>query len=158
VSTPTGTPTRGRQTTELEGFGLARLEALASGLPVAATSVGGTVEILSALDEKCDLSVRATNRETGTVLAATLVSQYHPVGSRNHHPQISMKTAVPSHPDARPVGEHLVVDKTEWVPGVDPDRYLRYDGQRAYLERYVRCVLCGAERMTERDFPEECPG
>lgn len=37
-------------TTELEGFGLATLEALASGTPVVGTAVGGTVEALSGLD------------------------------------------------------------------------------------------------------------
>lgn len=36
-------------TRELEGFGLATLEALASGTPVVATPVGGTVEVLSGL-------------------------------------------------------------------------------------------------------------
>jgi len=39
-------------TTSIEGFGLATAEALASGLPVLGTPVGGTVEILSAIDAK----------------------------------------------------------------------------------------------------------
>ena len=38
-------------TRRLEGFGLATLEALASGTPVVATPVGGTTEILSGLDD-----------------------------------------------------------------------------------------------------------
>ena len=39
-------------TMELEGFGLVTLEALAAGVPVLGTPVGGTVEILSRLDSK----------------------------------------------------------------------------------------------------------
>ncbi len=39
-------------TVELEGFGLATVEALACGLPAIGTPVGGTVEILKGLDER----------------------------------------------------------------------------------------------------------
>ena len=38
-------------TKELEGFGLVTIEAMASGLPVVGTSVGGTKEILGNFDE-----------------------------------------------------------------------------------------------------------
>lgn len=55
-------------TQELEGFGLATLEALASGTPVVATPVGGTVEVLDGLDEK--LPARPlTNGRTATDIA-----------------------------------------------------------------------------------------
>lgn len=67
------------------------------------------------------------------------------------------KSAAPSHPDARAVGEHLVVDKSEWVPGRNPERQLGYDGQRGYAEAYLRCIQCGAERQSERGFPPDCP-
>ena len=39
-------------TTFIEGFGLATVEALASGVPVLGTPVGGTVEILKSIDQK----------------------------------------------------------------------------------------------------------
>lgn len=42
-------------TTELEGFGLATLEALASGTPVVGTSVGGTVELLEGCQARADI-------------------------------------------------------------------------------------------------------
>ncbi len=38
--------------TELEGFGLATVEALACGLPAIGTPVGGTVEILRSIDDR----------------------------------------------------------------------------------------------------------
>jgi len=64
----------------------------------------------------------------------------------------------PSYPDADPVGSHLVIDRTEWVPGKDPDPHRRHDGQRAYRETYFRCIKCGEERLSKRDFPEQCDG
>jgi glycosyltransferase involved in cell wall biosynthesis len=39
-------------TTQIEGFGLATVEALASGIPVLGTPVGGTVEILQGIDSR----------------------------------------------------------------------------------------------------------
>ena len=39
-------------TTFIEGFGIATVEALSSGLPVFGTPVGGTTEILESIDKK----------------------------------------------------------------------------------------------------------
>lgn len=61
-----------------------------------------------------------------------------------------------SFPDATPDGEHLVVDKTEWIPGRHPDKHRRWDGQQAYRDRYVRCIRCGAERTCRADLPATC--
>lgn len=66
------------------------------------------------------------------------------------------RSTAPSYPDAYAVGPHLVIDKTEWVPGEHPESHLGYDGQRGYVESYYRCIRCGAERQSERDFPEAC--
>jgi hypothetical protein len=66
------------------------------------------------------------------------------------------RSADPTYPDARYVGPHLVIDKTEWVPGAHPEPHRREDGQTEYAESYFRCIRCGAERLSERDFPEEC--
>jgi hypothetical protein len=64
--------------------------------------------------------------------------------------------AAPSQPDPDVVGEHLVVDKREWVPGEHPDPHRRRGG-RWYLETYFRCVRCADERLSTREFREECP-
>lgn len=68
------------------------------------------------------------------------------------------RPAAPSYPDAESVGQHLVIDRTEWVPGSDPEHHRRYDGQRVYRESYFRCIKCGIECVSKRDFPPECGG
>jgi hypothetical protein len=60
------------------------------------------------------------------------------------------------HPDAERVGPHLVIDKTEWVPGKHPDPHRRHEGQAEYLERYLQCVQCGVKVLRERDLPATC--
>ena len=60
------------------------------------------------------------------------------------------------HPDAEHVGSHLVIDKTEWVPGKHPDPHRRREGQTEYPERYLRCIQCGVEVLSKRDLPEMC--
>ena len=60
------------------------------------------------------------------------------------------------HPDAEQVGPHLVIDKTECVPGKHPDPLRRHEGQTEYLERYLRCIQCGVEVLSKRDLPESC--
>jgi len=68
------------------------------------------------------------------------------------------RSSSPDFPEAQPVGEHLVIDATEWVPGRDPDPHRGHDEQSEYLERYYRCLRCGAERLRTDDFSEECAG
>jgi hypothetical protein len=60
------------------------------------------------------------------------------------------------YPNAERVGPHLVIDKTDWVPGKHPNPHRRHEGQTEYLERYLRCVQCGVEVLREDDFPETC--
>lgn len=66
------------------------------------------------------------------------------------------RSAAPSHPEADAVGPHLVIDRTEWIPGSHPEPHRRGDGQRAYAETYYRCLKCGIETVSKADFPEEC--
>lgn len=65
------------------------------------------------------------------------------------------KRAAPSHPDADAVGDHLVIDKREMVPGDHPEPHRRHGGDW-YLETYFRCIRCGEQRLRKDDFPEEC--
>ena len=61
-------------------------------------------------------------------------------------------------PDARHVDAHLVIDRSEWVPGKHPDPQRRHEGQTEYLERYLQCLQCGQDVQNERDLPVECDG
>lgn len=67
-----------------------------------------------------------------------------------------MRTSSDEFPDASPVGEHLVIDKREWVPGEHPEPHRREQGQQAYMEHYFRCLRCGVEVLRKRDLPQEC--
>lgn len=60
-------------TTKLEGFGLATLEALASGTPVVGTSVGGTVELLGACQERDDVPAEMLAAVDAEALATRMV-------------------------------------------------------------------------------------
>lgn len=68
------------------------------------------------------------------------------------------RSTAPTYPSATPVGQHLVIDRSEWIPGANPEPHMRYDGQRTYRESYYRCVKCGEERQAKRDFPAACDG
>ena len=59
-------------------------------------------------------------------------------------------------PDAKRIGDHLVIDRREWVPGYNPDPQLRYEGQTEYLEHFYRCIQCEVECVRKRDFPPTC--
>ena len=61
-------------------------------------------------------------------------------------------------PNAERVGPHLVIDKTDWVPGKHPDPHRQYESQTEYLERYIQCIQCGIEVLNEGGLPEECDG
>jgi hypothetical protein len=60
------------------------------------------------------------------------------------------------YPEADRVGDHLVIDKSEWVPGMNPERRLGEPERYGYFESYFRCLLCGVEVLSKSRFPEEC--
>lgn len=62
----------------------------------------------------------------------------------------------PEYPEAEYVGPHLVIDKTDWLPGEHAEPHLREAGQTGYLETYFRCIQCGMETTRKADFPPEC--
>lgn len=68
------------------------------------------------------------------------------------------ESSAPTDPNVQPVGPHLVTDKTDWIPGADPEPHLRESGQTEYAESYFRCIRCGRERLRLTDFPGECLG
>lgn len=65
------------------------------------------------------------------------------------------RRAAPSEPAPDQVGDHLVIDKREWIPGHHPDPHRR-NGERGYFETFFRCVRCGEQRLHKRQFPDEC--
>lgn len=69
-----------------------------------------------------------------------------------------VETLLLSHPDAEQVGPHQVIKQTQRVPGKHPEPHRRYEGQTEYLERYLKCVACGEDRLQKRDFPDTCGG
>jgi hypothetical protein len=74
------------------------------------------------------------------------------------HRENDVRASAPEYPDADQVGDHLVIDKTEWVPGPHPESHRRTEGGPEYREQYLRCIRCGVEVLRERDFPEDCDG
>lgn len=58
--------------------------------------------------------------------------------------------------DVTDVGEHLITEEAELVPGKHPDPSRRHEDQTEYLERYLRCIKCDVEVLSERDLPGEC--
>ena len=67
-----------------------------------------------------------------------------------------VETLSNSYPDAEQVGSHLVINKTEWIPGKHPDPHRRHEGQTEYLEQYLRCIQCEVEVLSKRDLPATC--
>jgi glycosyltransferase involved in cell wall biosynthesis len=63
-------------TTRLEGFGLATLEALASGTPAVATPVGGTVEVLSDLEREEAIPERMLTRAADADALASALERW----------------------------------------------------------------------------------
>lgn len=66
------------------------------------------------------------------------------------------KASSPSYPDTEYVGDHLVIEKTEYVPGQHPEPYHRQPGQTEYCETFYRCVKCRVECLRREDFPAQC--
>lgn len=62
-----------------------------------------------------------------------------------------------SFPDAKRVGEHLVIEKTQWVPGARPESCAAPRPRDGYVEGYFYCLQCGAERLSRREFAGVCP-
>jgi hypothetical protein len=66
------------------------------------------------------------------------------------------RASAPDHPEAERIGEHLVIDKAEWVPGEHPESHRGHEGQTAYRESFIKCLRCRVEVMHEDALPETC--
>lgn len=69
-----------------------------------------------------------------------------------------IRVSAPDYPDAEHVGEHLIIEASEWVPGKHPDPSQRHPQQSEYLENFYRCLLCRVEVMRKRDLPASYGG
>ena len=69
-----------------------------------------------------------------------------------------IRASAPNHPDPEHVGQHLVIETQQWVPGQDPEEGRSHPTQTEYLERFYRCIQCDVEVMRKRDLPGNCGG
>jgi glycosyltransferase involved in cell wall biosynthesis len=114
-------------TRELEGFGLVTLESMASGVPVAGTPVGGTVEILGRFDPGFIF------KDTTPLAMAELIWGCYQ----------QIKTAPRRWADVSMRCRRFVEQNYSWEAGVD-----------ALEKLYQRlCLQTGAGERRKRDFP-----
>lgn len=66
------------------------------------------------------------------------------------------KGVPPEHNEAKKIGNHYIVRKSQWTPGKHPEPYKRNRTQNGYIEYYFECVDCGVEVLKKMDFPEDC--
>jgi hypothetical protein len=90
--------------------------------------------------------------KTNKYAAEKRIAQKQTLDSRN------AEQPVEETDEAREIGDHLIIEDADWVPGKHPDPNRRREDQTEYLERYLRCIQCGVEVLSQHDLPEECNG
>jgi len=88
--------------------------------------------------------------KTNEYAAEKRIAQEQTLDSRN------TEQAVEDTDEVRDMGGHLLIEDADLVPGKNPGPNRRHQGQTEYLERYLRCIQCGVEVLSQRDLPEEC--